>query len=197
VRGTTSWMSPEMRKICEKPHLKDNESIKLDYSKLDVFSLGLISLFCLNYEEYNKCKDHLNDNEVNLLNLLKNTKSKVPLNYYYLLKSMLSFNEISRPSLTELYEDVKYFGTFVEIKSMKEETTQSSYTPKGVKVDLPEVTQENLIRNFQKREVTNEDIKNLMKEEKFKKFQENSSKQIKSSKLDIDLYDRSTIFLFI
>ena len=42
AQGTLKWMSPEMRKAFEK-----RESGKFDYSKIDVFSLGLIFLFVL------------------------------------------------------------------------------------------------------------------------------------------------------
>ena len=113
--GTEEWMAPEMR----YPDLiklgKDKEAKKIDYRKLDVFSLGLISLFCLdsvdNFYKYNR---HLNENSNTLHEVyLPQLKSKMPIEFYCLLKSMLSFDWNARPSIEELSD----FATVFLVKS--------------------------------------------------------------------------------
>ena len=113
--GTEEWMAPEMR----NPDLiqlgRDKDVKKIDYRKLDVFSLGLISLFCLdsvdNFYKYNR---HLNENSNTLHEVyLPQLKSKMPIEFYCLLKSMLSFDWNARPSIEELSD----FATVFLVKS--------------------------------------------------------------------------------
>ena len=102
--GTEEWMAPEMRNPDWIRLGKDKEAKKIDYRKLDVFSLGLISLFCLdsvdNFSKYNR---GLNQNS-NILHevYLPQVKSKMPIEFFCLLKSMLSFDWNARPSIEEL-----------------------------------------------------------------------------------------------
>ncbi len=104
IVGTCSWMAPEM-KIQEKPSSSRDDKI-IDYRKLDVFSLGLISLFCLDTED-SFSEYHLELNESNRKlqeEYLPRLKSRMPIEFYLLLKSMLSFDESSRPSIDELVQ---------------------------------------------------------------------------------------------
>ena len=103
--GTEEWMAPEMR----NPDLiklgKDKNSKKIDYRKLDVFSLGLISLYCLDsLDNFYKYSRLLNENS-NILHeeYLPQLKSKIPIEFYRVLKSMLSFDWNARPSIEELH----------------------------------------------------------------------------------------------
>lgn len=96
VAGTMEWMAPEVR----------GESIKIDYRKIDIFSLGLISLYCLdspnNFNNTNKDKNLNQDSNKLHEEYLPRLKSKVPIEFYCILKSMLSFDWNARPSLEEL-----------------------------------------------------------------------------------------------
>ena len=102
--GTKKWMAPEMRNPGLIQLGNDSEAKKIDYRRLDVFSLGLISLFCLdspdNFSQYNL---DLNQNSNKLHEVyLPQLKSKMPIEFYCLLKSMLSFDWNARPSIEEL-----------------------------------------------------------------------------------------------
>ena len=113
--ATEEWMARGMR----NPDLiklgKGKDAKKIDYRKLDVFSLGLISLFCLdsadNFSKYNL---GLNQNSNTLHEVyLPQLKSKMPIEFYCLLKSMLSFDWNARPSIEELSD----FATVYLVKS--------------------------------------------------------------------------------
>jgi serine/threonine protein kinase len=102
------WIAPEMRNpnLIQLGQSQDKEVNKIDYRKFDVFSLGLISLYCLdsseNFEKYYDFfneKSHMNHEEY-----LPQLKSKMPIEFFCLLKSMLSFDWNARPSIDEIYE---------------------------------------------------------------------------------------------
>lgn len=113
LAGTKRWMAPEMRNAYEK-----DLELKSDMSKVDVFSLGLLALFALDFKNFDKL-DGLNSSERKLQEYLeKIDKSSEPeailedeaivpdrvfLNY---LKRMLEFKIENRPSIDEIYKDL-------------------------------------------------------------------------------------------
>lgn len=103
--GTNEWMAPEMK----NPYLiqlgKEKVDNKIDYRKLDVFSLGLITLYCLDSpENFDKYNNFLNEKSNKLHEeYLPQLRLNMPIEFSFLLKSMLSFDWNSRPSIEELY----------------------------------------------------------------------------------------------
>jgi serine/threonine protein kinase len=134
--GTPEWISPEMRKSI-------SENVTSELPKSDIFSLGLIALYCLDTAEFTKqlspilsqFKINLNKNEIsdhlyNLENALKiylddfrlrNLKNPDKISFFYMLKSMLSFSPSARPSIQQLYED---FPLLEQIKQNNDELLQ-------------------------------------------------------------------------
>jgi serine/threonine protein kinase len=102
--GSPPWMAPEILKA-EAARIKNFEPIKSD-----IFSLGLIALFCLDIAEFQKQKN-LNEDEVALQNYLDQFRLRFQKNnpgymrFYYLLRCMVSFSAFSRPTLRQIYED--------------------------------------------------------------------------------------------
>jgi hypothetical protein len=95
----------------------------INFSKLDIFSVGLISLFCLDNQGFLK-QSNLNKDNLKLLDFLRTLRynyprkkskvglspdeiprGKIPLDFYYMLRSMLSSDNDTRPSIEEIYKD--------------------------------------------------------------------------------------------
>ena len=102
--GTPLWMSPEMIRA-NTEQVRNFQPIKSD-----IFSLGLIALYCLDTAEFEKQKN-LNKNEIALQNYLDGFRlrfqAKNPgyMRFYYLLRCMVSFSPFSRPTILQIYED--------------------------------------------------------------------------------------------
>ena len=99
--GTEKWMAPEMLQLFltreEKPAF---------LSKLDVFGLGLITLYAIDREGFTKQKGLLNKDEKVLEKYLQKLEAKGIIKdkeFFPILKSMLSFNIDSRISIEKLY----------------------------------------------------------------------------------------------
>ena len=109
--GTKSWMAPEMIEF--EKLADDKNKFKLNETKLDTFSLGLLCLFLLNTEEFKKThlkKSILNLDESFLQDFLKNyIKPRVPLSFYLILRSMLTFNPLTRYDTKELFSDFSQY----------------------------------------------------------------------------------------
>ena len=107
MAGTSCWMAPEMLTVMEQP-----KASRMDMTKLDIFSLGLISFFILDTENFRKEK-FLNKSEKELERYIQTFREKnlVPLNFYKTLELMVSYLPEKRPS-------VEYILSFVN--SMKE-----------------------------------------------------------------------------
>ena len=97
--GTEVWMAPEILLLKDKAE----KPLKVDVSKFDIFSLGLISLYCLDKEGFKKFKN-INLNEIELNSYLESFTERVPPNFFYMMRCMLSFNHFTRPSITQLHE---------------------------------------------------------------------------------------------
>lgn len=95
--GTPVWMSPEMKISGEK---------KVDQPKSDIFSLGLICLYCLDTKKFQDFQENLNSSEVALAEYLDDFRKRCQnKQFYYMLRCMLSYSHFNRPSLEQLYED--------------------------------------------------------------------------------------------
>lgn len=105
--GTPKWMSPEMRKL----NLDDSQPVIFQLPKSDIFSLGLIALYCLDYVEFSRHKN-LNKNERELEEYLDNFWERCEnKGFYYLLRTMLSFSPSTRPSIYQLFKDFSELNT--------------------------------------------------------------------------------------
>ncbi len=72
----------------------------------DVFSLGLITIYCIDTEEYLKQQKTINNDENAMeqyLNGLRLRMNKPAL--YYLIRCMLSFSPKTRPTVKQIFED--------------------------------------------------------------------------------------------
>ena len=124
ITGTLEWMAPEMLAA----YLSSGKGIKIaDIFKLDIFSLGLLALFCWDYKEFQKQRD-LNKDQIALIKYLRTlrfryprkkaipiinsddlAREKLPLGVYYLLRCMLCFDNEIRPCVEEAYKDILKF----------------------------------------------------------------------------------------
>jgi serine/threonine protein kinase len=123
--GTKKWMAPEIRERFE-----GRGAPPLDVLKTDVFSLGLVSLKCLDYKGFVFQTD-LNTNPINLLQYLRKfrynyprkkaqimgeiPREKIDLGFYYMLRCILSFDILTRPSIEEVYKDTLKFISQIEV----------------------------------------------------------------------------------
>jgi serine/threonine protein kinase len=100
--GTEKWMAPEMLLAS----LKSNNKIPAFLSKLDVFSLGLITLRAIDKDGFVKQNGDLNIKESVLQEYLKEIENLgliTDREFLPVLRSMLSFNIDSRISIEKLY----------------------------------------------------------------------------------------------
>ena len=131
--GNPKWMSPEMRENFY------GDNVKNEHPKSDIFSLGLIALYCIDSNEFknnfspiltkfndkkpNKAmhSNYLKDFEESLLAYLddfrlRNLNSPRILNFFYMLKNMFSFSPSARPSIQQLYEDFPLKSSHLVLK---------------------------------------------------------------------------------
>ena len=96
IAGTDIWMAPEMldaKKQYDKDPKKEADVELLSY-KLEVFSLGLISLYGLDKDNFLSKKNQLNIDETLLKSYLveiKNSKIVPEEDFICLLEKMLAF----------------------------------------------------------------------------------------------------------
>ncbi len=104
LAGTSNWMAPEMLKVFNS-HPDSTPPARL--SKLDVFSLGLITLKAIDRDGYDKQKDNLNRDENDLKKYLGQIEKQKLISdeeFLDILRRMLSFDIDSRISIEELYK---------------------------------------------------------------------------------------------
>ena len=132
--GTSKWMSPEMRKSWINELM-----VTTELSKSDIFSLGLITLYCIDTNNFRKdlspileefhtkmkletLEEHLKKLEGGLKKYLDYFKSRISQspefsNFFSIYgERMLSFDHQNRPSIQELFEyfsDIERFVRFV------------------------------------------------------------------------------------
>ena len=64
------WMAPEIKNPSLIQLGSQKEDNKIDYRKIDIFSLGLITLYCLDYPNFEKYNRSLKDKSKKLLKVL-------------------------------------------------------------------------------------------------------------------------------
>jgi serine/threonine protein kinase len=121
VLGTTDWMAPEILLIYQGQVVSN-----LDILKGDIFSLGFVSLNCLD-NEFLETADtkNLNMNPIKLFQYLRTfisgeiKREKIDLGFYYMLRCMLSYDIHTRPSVEEVYEDTLKFISQIEVRGLE------------------------------------------------------------------------------
>ena len=80
--------------------------------KSDIFSLGLVALFCLDPIEFEKNQKNLNIDEKALESYLDDFRARCPKNhFFYILKCMLSYSPSTRPSIDQIFQDFSHLET--------------------------------------------------------------------------------------
>jgi serine/threonine protein kinase len=100
VKGTEKWMSPEMRVDWDK----NSQSTLIKLPNSDIFSLGLIVLFCLSdSNKFESVRDKLNKNEETLREYIDYDFRKTLFNgqFFYMSKCMLSYSPHTRPKVKQ------------------------------------------------------------------------------------------------
>ena len=104
IAGTPFWMSPEMRNAQNLSHFNTQQA------KSDIFSLGLIALYCLDTNEFKKVQPFLNENEGMLEEYLDRFRLRFTnTRLFYLIRCMLSYSPSTRPSISQLFQDLQEF----------------------------------------------------------------------------------------
>ncbi len=114
------WIPPE---IINPYHLESRSDKKTafdeDPKKYDVFSLGLIALYCLDPKQFldinNKFELRLIGSPKLLADYLDNLEADLPPPFYYLLRCMLSFCPYTRPSIKQLARDFHSIISRIEL----------------------------------------------------------------------------------
>ncbi len=115
AQGTTQWMAPEMLQAVNNNQNNDEKS-KTNFSKLDVFSLGLIALYAIDRDSYNEKRNELNTDEKILKDYIKQFEKRNAIydkEFLILLKRMLTYEIDIRPNVDELYEWVVRFFIYI------------------------------------------------------------------------------------
>lgn len=115
--GTLVWMAPEMHTA----FISDEKS-RTDFSKLDIFSLGLISLHILDTMEFNKNFLRYNVDEKFLKDYLEKLEKKGLISdkeFFIVLTKMLSYPVDKRISILSLYEWVHHQDCKIEEKEKR------------------------------------------------------------------------------
>lgn len=103
IRGDPEWMAPEVRRA-----LISNRIQNAYLSKLDVFSLGLITLYLIDSDGFTKHRGQLNTDEKILIKYLQELENKgilryIPVGISTALRRTLSFDIHHRISIEDLY----------------------------------------------------------------------------------------------
>ena len=102
--GTPKWMSPEMFKAFPAGAANSQQT------KSDIFSLGLIALYCLDTKEFLNYHIKLNNDESVLEKYLDEFRLRCPsTRFFYMLRCMLSYSPFTRPNIVQLFEDFPEF----------------------------------------------------------------------------------------
>ncbi len=105
IVGSKYFLAPELFIA-----MKTSKSFEatVNFSKCDVFSLGLTLLRMITNDDFVKNEIVLNYNEADLENYLFKNKIKIPLEIYDTLLLMLRFNVDLRPDIPTLYKIVNF-----------------------------------------------------------------------------------------
>lgn len=105
IVGSKYFLAPELYIAMRK---SKNFEATVNYSKCDVFSLGLTILRIITNEDFVKNNIVLNYNEADLENYLLKHRNKIPLEIFDTLLLMLRFNVDLRPDIPTLYKIVNF-----------------------------------------------------------------------------------------
>jgi serine/threonine protein kinase len=115
VIGTTDWMAPEILLVYQGKAVSN-----IDILKGDIFSLGFVSLNCLDNQFLDTPNTKkLNENPIQLFQYLRTFGEKIELGFYYMLRCMLSYDIHTRPSVEEVYKDTSKFISQIEVKELE------------------------------------------------------------------------------
>ena len=107
ANASAFWAAPEWLEF--NPWLDSEES--LNNSKCDVFSMGLLFLYCIDNKRFNNFlqKNKLNRCQSTLENFLDELELKLPTNFCRILRGMLTFCYHVRPTIQHLYLNFRLF----------------------------------------------------------------------------------------
>ena len=105
IVGSRYFLAPELFIAL---NTSKNFEATVNFSKCDVFSLGLTLLRLMTNEDFVKSEIVLNYNEADLENYLIKNKNKIPLEIYDTLLSMLRFNVDLRPDIPTLFKMMNF-----------------------------------------------------------------------------------------
>lgn len=134
-KGSKSWMAPQ------RIAAEESKYLNRDLAKAEVFSLGLIFMYCLDPES---CEKHLlNCTEKEKDEYLETFKKEKELTnelggFSDLLSRMLSWDPERRPDIEALYYWIKVFVYFVYIKSIMRAASRK-LRKNGLKIKLGKV----------------------------------------------------------
>ncbi len=101
-REETIWYSPELLKA-------GNKDQSIEPEKSYIFTLGLLALSCIDPKEFVQ-RPNLNTDERAMEDYMNQIRFKLNhKRFYYLLRCMLSFSPMTRPSFDQIYEDLFEF----------------------------------------------------------------------------------------
>ncbi len=108
---TPLWMAPELLAMSESP--SSTSECLIEYSKCDIFSIGLIALYCIDHHRFKSYQEKILDktNRFNInpdrlesyLNLLSR---QFPHSLINKIHQMLSYNPKGRKTLNQLFKDI-------------------------------------------------------------------------------------------
>ena len=105
IVGTPSYLAPELKKALVDLETGHSALLKpkVNFTKCDVFSLGMSILRMIGGSKFEDLKGNLNSDEDCLHKLFLEVKSEIPIEIYDTLFIMLSFDFNIRPDIRMLY----------------------------------------------------------------------------------------------
>ncbi len=108
------WRAPELFALDENANSSPSLT-RFDYSKSKIFSLGLLSLYCLdriqvlNYRNMEN-GNMLNRNQKLLSHYLNSLSTNFPPIFINLLRRILNFSPFMRPEIDDLLDDLEFIS---------------------------------------------------------------------------------------
>lgn len=124
IVGTLLYMAPELQDVFERDAnistrgiLSDQQKVKINFEKTDIFSLGLLVLevyFGFQKHHLKKIKQKISESDYNLSEQLFRLKPKCPAKFCQLVSVMLSYEHEKRPSFGQLEKFFDEWDKFAE-----------------------------------------------------------------------------------